>query len=85
MSFNLSLLFYFELLGFLLNNLGNLVCLIMKRLFNKVTIKLNLAKGAVIVSKMTPVVIYIPPTELKKSIKFIAFLCITVVIGFADI
>ena len=46
----------------------------MKRLLNKVTIKLNLAKGAAIVSKMTPVVIYIPPTELKKSIKFIATL-----------
>ena len=56
-----------------------------KRLFSKVTIKLNLAKGDAIVSKMTPVVIYIPPTELKKSIKFIAFLCIIVVIGFADI
>ena len=46
----------------------------MKRLLNKVTIKLNLAKGAAIVSKITPVVIYIPPTELKKSIKFIATL-----------
>jgi hypothetical protein len=46
----------------------------MNRLFNKVTIKPNLAKGADIVSKMTPVVIYIPPTELKKSIKFIACL-----------
>ena len=46
----------------------------MKRLLNKVTIKLNLAKGAAIVSKITPVVIYITPTELKKSIKFIATL-----------
>ena len=46
----------------------------MKRLLNKVTIKLNFAKGDAIVSKMTPVVIYIPPTELKKSIKFIATL-----------
>jgi hypothetical protein len=44
---------------------------------------LNFAKGVIIASKTTSVVIIIPPTELKKSMKFIAFLSSIVSIGFA--